>query len=227
MRGIRLDCPKRLLDTWGKAWLKAANKIPVPAPQVQQQMPEQGPQEWGPNWGSTQYEPHYTMQRLHLPPPWRLHQDVRPRGEPRPPQMSHGSFIPRKRSAASTAPIVSPAWPEARINDETDSDGSTPVGSPCVEQVWNTEASMKTLWDLYDPYPEPQMKMQRTSDEIIEEPQMKKQRTPDDVAVKQEQKKDSAGGFFRCSQARDNPQPPWLTSLLVGKVLPSPLFVFC
>ena len=148
----------------------------------------------------------------HHAAPWRLHQDVWPRGKPRPPQMSHGSFIPRKRSAASTAPIISPAWPEARINDEPDSDGSTTACSPCPEPMWNTEASMKNLWDLYDPYPEPQMK---------------KQRTPDDVAVRQEQPKDSAGGFFRCSQARDNPQPPWLTSLLVGEVLPSPLFVFC
>ena len=52
---------------------------------------------------------------------------------------------------------------------------------------------------------------------------------PRDVAVEKEvpkylavyyyyDKKDPGGGFFRCSQTRDNPQRPWLTSLLVAEV---------
>ena len=39
------------------------------------------------------------------------------------------------------------------------------------------------------------------------------------VGVWQKLKKpDPGGGFFRCSQTRDNPQRPWLTSLLVAEV---------
>ena len=54
---------------------------------------------------------------------------------------------------------------------------------------------------------------------------------PGDIAVEKElqkciivgvwqklKKPDPGGGFFRCSQTRDNPQRPWLTSLLVGEV---------
>ena len=63
--------------------------------------------------------------------------------------------------------------------------------------------------------------------DIISGGLVKKPHTSDDVAVKQERhvakkyvlQKDPAGGFFRCSQTHDKPQPPQLTSLLVGEVL--------
>ena len=84
---------------------------------------------------------------------------------------------------------------------------------------------------------EPPMKKQRPWDEISPEPQKKKHRVLDDLAAKQEDstnvantyvlEKGPGGGLFRFSQARDNPQPAWLTSLLVGEVFPPPLFVLC
>ena len=89
----------------------------------------------------------------------------------------------------------------------------------------------------YSTFGEPPMKKQRPWDDISPEPPMKKHRTLDDVAANQEDSKNVAntyvlekgpgGGLFRFSQARDNPQPAWLTSLLVGEVFPPPLFVLC
>ena len=97
-----------------------------------------------------------------------------------------------------------PNGPEARIDDDSDSDESTDESSTCAEEAMNNRWASIIA--------EPPLKKQRTSDDIIPEPPMKKQRTPDDVAVKQEHPKnvanknvlvkDTGGGFFGFSQAR-------------------------
>jgi hypothetical protein len=257
MRGIRLDCPLAIRNAHGAEWLKKTQKeMGVPGTQEQQQMPQQRPQQWGDTWGSSQHEPFYTMHLPYQAPPepvphyaWRA--------KPRLPEMDRGNFITpqqpaalrHQHPAASTTPMVSPVsvgvhskhakGREARSEDDTTSDASADEGGTPCESMWNNEPSMKKRWAPNDYYRQPPWRKQRTSDDSDDscpEPQMK-QRSLEDVAVEQEHpkhvvndnvwQKDPGGVFFRCSQTSVNSQPPWLTSLLAGEVLPSPLFVFC
>ena len=215
-------------------------------------MPQQWPPQWEVNWGSSQYEPHYTSQVPHHAPPGLL-QSARLRKRGHFSAFRRSAAMPHQHPAT---PRVSPEMdtelsrlpnePKARIDDECGADESTHESSTCIEEAMNNQLP----WD--DIIWEPPMKKQRTSDDIIWEPPLKKQRTSDDiiweppmetegtsddVAVKQEHPtnvanknvlvKDTGGGFFGFSQARGNPQPPWVTSLLVGQVFPRPPFVVC
>ena len=255
MRGIRLDCPLTIRNAHGAEWLKKTQKeMGVPGTQEQQQMPQQRPQKWGDTWGSSQHEPFYTMHLPYQAPPepvphyaWRA--------KPRLPEMDRGNFITpqqpaalrHQHPAASTTPMVSPVsvgvhskhakGPEASSEDDTTSDASADAGGTPCEPPWKKQRTMGSEgWAPNDYYRQPPWKKQRTSDDSCPEPQMKKQRTSDDVAVEQEHpkhvvndnvwQKGPGGVFFRCSQTSVNSQPPWLTSLLAGEVLPSPLFVF-
>ena len=154
-------------------------------------------------------------------------------------------FNPKQRSAARphsdpgawTAPTVSPEmvgeqqlshnWQKGGIDDEYDSDDTTSTSSD--ERAMNGFVPMGSI-SKEDT--EPPRKYPRTEGDIISGGLVKKPHTSDDVAVKQEchvakkyvLQEDPGGGFFRCSQTQDKPQPPRLTSLLVGEVLS---FLFC
>ena len=203
---------------------------------VQQQMPQQWPKPWGTNWGSSQSVPHYEM---HMPHESHTLQGSRERYERQTWQRREKFNSKEARSGGGgtwIAPTVSPEmvteqqmnhnWQTGGYDDEYDSDDTTSTSSDV--RLTNGFVPMGSITK------EPPWKKQRTPDDIISEPPMKKPRTSDDVAVKQEHPKDVAnknvlqkdqgGGFFRCSQTHDNPQAPWLTSLLVGEVLP---FLFC
>ena len=203
---------------------------------VQQQMPQQWPKPWGSNWGSSQSVPHYEM---HMPHESHTLQGSRERYERQTGQRREKLNSKEARSGGGgtwIAPTVSPEmvteqqmnhnWQTGGYDDEYDSDESTSTSSDVRLNDGCVPIGSITK--------EPPWKKQRAPDDIISEPPMKKPCTSDYVAVKQEHPKDVAnknvlqkdqgGGFFRCSQTHDNPQAPWLTSLLVGEVLS---FLFC
>ena len=148
------------------------------------------------------------------------------------------SFVapPHQQPWASTAPKPTPATVDVLLNGlrQLFPWCPAPDGAEVTVDYISSEAESTVSNATFGT---PPMKKQRPWDVISPEPQMKKHRALDDVPAKQEDstnvantyvlEKGPGGGLFRFSQARDNPQPAWLTSLLVGEVFPPPLFVLC